>query len=67
MAFGSFAEMPPTWSSLKHSSDEFKLLARRLGYRERDRAKDAALLAEDIRDRMRKVHEYFVLRFDFAS
>ena len=32
------------------SSDEFKSLARRLGYRERDRAKDAALLAEDIRD-----------------
>ncbi len=49
------------------SSDEFKFLARRLGYRERDRAKDAALLAADIRDRMRKVHEYFVLRFDFAS
>jgi glutamate-ammonia-ligase adenylyltransferase len=47
------------------TSDEFKSLARRLGYRERDRERGAARLAEDIRGWMRKVHEYFVMRFDF--
>jgi len=47
------------------TSDEFKSLARRLGYRERDREKGAARLAEDIRSWMKKVHEYFVMRFDF--
>ena len=49
------------------SSEEFKSLARRLGYRGPDRTKGAALLAADIREWMRKVHEYFVLRFDFAG
>jgi glutamate-ammonia-ligase adenylyltransferase len=47
------------------TSDEFKSLARRLGYLERDRERGAARLAEDIRGWMRKVHEYFVMRFDF--
>jgi glutamate-ammonia-ligase adenylyltransferase len=42
------------------TSEEFKSLARRLGYRERDRSKGAALLAGDIRQTMTKVHEYFV-------
>jgi len=42
------------------TSEEFKSLARRLGYRERDRSKGAALLAGDIRETMTKVHEYFV-------
>ena len=46
------------------SSEEFKSLARRLGYRERDRSKGAALLAGDIRQTMAKVHQYFVSRFD---
>jgi glutamate-ammonia-ligase adenylyltransferase len=49
------------------SSEEFKSLARRLGYRERDREMGAALLAKDIREWMKKVHEYFVMRFDFES
>ena len=47
------------------ASDEFKSLARRLGYRERDREKGAARLADDIRLWMGRVHEYFVMRFDF--
>ena len=45
------------------TSDEFKSLARRLGYRQRDRAKSAIALAGDIREWMTKVHEYFVKRF----
>jgi glutamate-ammonia-ligase adenylyltransferase len=49
------------------SSEEFKFLARRLGYRERDRNQDATLLAADIREVMKKVHDYFVMRFDFAE
>jgi glutamate-ammonia-ligase adenylyltransferase len=47
------------------SSEEFKSLARRLGYRERDREKGAARLADDIRVWMGRVHEYFVTRFEF--
>jgi [glutamine synthetase] adenylyltransferase / [glutamine synthetase]-adenylyl-L-tyrosine phosphorylase len=47
------------------TSEQFKSLARRLGYRERDRERGAARLAEDIHGWMRKVHEYFVMRFDF--
>ncbi|HET9942429.1 MAG TPA: glutamine synthetase adenylyltransferase, partial [Terriglobia bacterium] len=46
-------------------SEEFKALARRLGYRERDREEGAARLANDIREWMKRVHDYFVLRFDF--
>ena len=49
------------------SSEEFKSLARRLGYRERDREKSAARLANDIRNWMSRVHDYFVMRFDFES
>jgi glutamate-ammonia-ligase adenylyltransferase len=49
------------------SSEEFKSLARRLGYREPDRTKAAALLAADIREWMSKVHAYFVLRFEFVG
>ena len=49
------------------SAEEFKFLARRLGYHERDRNQDAALLATDIRDVMKKVHDYFVMRFDFSG
>ena len=45
------------------TSEEFKSLARRLGYKAGDRLKNAELLAAKIRDCMRKVHEYFVLRF----
>ena len=46
------------------TSDEFKSLARRLGYRQRDRAKSAIALAGDIREWMTKVHEHFVTRFE---
>src|SRR5262249_54639842 len=48
---------------LPESADEFKSLARRMGYREADRAKEAERLALDIRETMDKVHEYFVARF----
>lgn len=51
----------------EETSEEFKALARRLGYRESDRMKDAAALATDIRQWMKRVHDYFVLRFDFAE
>jgi glutamate-ammonia-ligase adenylyltransferase len=45
------------------SSDEFKSLARRLGYREPDRREGAAHLAADIRQQMSKIHGYFLERF----
>jgi glutamate-ammonia-ligase adenylyltransferase len=45
----------------EESSDEFKTLARRLGYRERNWKKGAALLAQDIRQWMGRVHEQFPL------
>jgi [glutamine synthetase] adenylyltransferase / [glutamine synthetase]-adenylyl-L-tyrosine phosphorylase len=48
---------------LPESADEYKSLARRMGYREADRATDAARLASDIRETMEKVHGYFVARF----
>ena len=45
-------------------SEEFKSLARRLGYRGRDWDEGAALLAEDVRQRMAGVHEYFLRAFN---
>jgi glutamate-ammonia-ligase adenylyltransferase len=45
-------------------SEEFKSLARRLGYREKDRMKNAALLAADLRREMRRVHECFLARYE---
>ena len=48
-------------------SEEFKSLARRLGYRKNDRQKDAALLAADIREWMKKVNDYFLARFSAES
>jgi glutamate-ammonia-ligase adenylyltransferase len=48
-------------------SEEFKSLARRLGYRQRDWTQCAALLAADTRQWMSRVHDYFVMRFDFQS
>jgi glutamate-ammonia-ligase adenylyltransferase len=47
----------------EETSEEFKSLARRLGYREKDRTKGAALLAADMRDSMKKVNDYFLTRF----
>jgi glutamate-ammonia-ligase adenylyltransferase len=48
----------------EESSEEFKSLARRLGYREKDRAQGAARLAADIRETMQQAHAYFIARFD---
>jgi glutamate-ammonia-ligase adenylyltransferase len=45
------------------TSEEFKSLARRLGYRDKDRAKGAALLSVDTRQSMKKVNDYFLTRF----
>lgn len=42
---------------------EFKFLARRLGYQEEDWGKGARRLAENIRDHMRDVHDFFEKRF----
>jgi glutamate-ammonia-ligase adenylyltransferase len=44
-------------------SDEFKSLARRLGYREADRRAAARRLDDDIRTCMKQVHEMFAARF----
>jgi len=51
----------------QETSEEFKSLARRLGYRERDRRKGAAMLAADIRETMKNVHDYFLTRFSGAT
>jgi len=48
---------------LPESADEYKSLARRMGYHGVDRAKDAERLASDIRQTMSQVHTYFVERF----
>jgi glutamate-ammonia-ligase adenylyltransferase len=44
-------------------SDEFKYLARRLGYHDADWARAARRLARDIRRHMDRVHRFFVRRF----
>jgi glutamate-ammonia-ligase adenylyltransferase len=49
------------------ASEEFKSLARRLGYRQRDRTKGALLLATDIRQWMKKVNLYFRDRFNWRE
>jgi glutamate-ammonia-ligase adenylyltransferase len=49
------------------SSDDFKSLARRLGYRELDRANAARHLADDTQQWMKRVHAVFVNRFDRSS
>jgi len=48
----------------EEDSEEFKSLARRLGYRERDWKLGAVALAADIRQWMKKVNSYYVARFD---
>jgi glutamate-ammonia-ligase adenylyltransferase len=45
------------------TSDEMKSLARRLGYRDSDRAQAAQLLSRSIRERMGIVHSVFQKRF----
>ena len=46
------------------NSEEFKSLARRLGYRDRDRRRAAALLVSDLRERMKEVSSQFSARFN---
>ena len=48
----------------EESTDEFKSLARRMGYREKDRVKSAARLAADIQESMEAAHAYFLTRFE---
>jgi glutamate-ammonia-ligase adenylyltransferase len=48
-------------------SDDFKSLARRLGYREHDRTAAARHLADDIRQCMKRVHSVFIERFEKSS
>jgi glutamate-ammonia-ligase adenylyltransferase len=47
----------------ERSSEEFKSLARRLGYSEQDRKKSAERLAAEVDQLMKKVHSYFIDRF----
>ena len=44
------------------TSEEFKALARRLGYREKDRTRAALQLSVDIRQQMKNVHAIFLTR-----
>jgi glutamate-ammonia-ligase adenylyltransferase len=44
------------------TSEEFKALARRLGYREKDRTRAALQLSADIRQQMKNVHAIFQTR-----
>jgi glutamate-ammonia-ligase adenylyltransferase len=48
----------------EEDSDEFKSLARRLGYRERDWKKGAVALAADIRRWMKEVSAFYAARFN---
>ncbi len=47
----------------EETSEEFKSLARRLGYRERDWKNGAVALAADIRQCMKQVNSYYAARF----
>jgi glutamate-ammonia-ligase adenylyltransferase len=49
----------------EESSDEFKFLARRLGYHEADWKKGARRLADDVHRHMKNVHAFFSRRFSF--
>jgi len=51
----------------EENSDEYKSLARRLGYREQDRGKAAAALAADVRLQMLRVNALFLSRFCFSA
>jgi glutamate-ammonia-ligase adenylyltransferase len=51
----------------EENSEEFKSLARRLGYRERDWKRGAERLVTDIRLWMKKVNSYYVARFDLVD
>ena len=47
----------------EEGSEESKSLARRLGYKDRDRAIAASQLHAHIRETMKRVHDYFRMRF----
>jgi glutamate-ammonia-ligase adenylyltransferase len=47
----------------EENSEEFKSLARRLGYRDRDWKRGAEKLAADIRQWMKRVNSYYIARF----
>jgi [glutamine synthetase] adenylyltransferase / [glutamine synthetase]-adenylyl-L-tyrosine phosphorylase len=51
----------------EETSEEFKFLARRMGYREPDWEKGAMKLSEDIRYHLENVHRYFEGRFHPAK
>src|SRR5262245_21556204 len=51
----------------EETSEEFKALARRLGYREKDRTQAALKLAADIRQRMKNVHALFLAHTNPSS
>jgi hypothetical protein len=48
-------------------SEESKSLAHRMSFREGDREKSAAQLADAIRECMARVHDYFTMRFSNQS
>src|SRR5262249_1947023 len=48
----------------QEQSEEFKSLARRLNYKEKDRTANAELLAADLRQHMNTVHDLFLARYD---
>ncbi|HEY2384138.1 MAG TPA: hypothetical protein VGK48_23430 [Terriglobia bacterium] len=45
-------------------SEEFKALSRRLGYRKKDRSRNAAMLAAGLQSQMKTVHLQFLARYD---
>lgn len=51
----------------EQSSDEFKALARRLGYHKRERRSSAQALAAEIEQVMVKVRSYYLARFDHVQ
>ncbi len=51
----------------EESSEEFKSLALRLGYRDQERRKSAERLAADIGDVMKRVHRAYLSQFDKIS
>lgn len=55
--------LPAESDDSANSNGEFKSLARRMGYREKDRRQSAALLAQHIREAMEQAHTYFINRF----
>jgi hypothetical protein len=51
----------------EESSDEFKFLARRLGYHDPDWKKGARRLAHDVHRHMKNVRAFFSRRFSLPS